>query len=125
MIDLVAWMVVFLLVAPPVAFLAGGLLLAGAAMLPDSPRRVRQGFWCPWKARFVTADFLVRTGATRASEVVACSAFPDRRVRCRGACRALTEVHWGVPRGLFPRWALTADGPVAWRSEDGTKPSAP
>jgi hypothetical protein len=115
MMDVLAWMVVLILVGPPIALLAGGGLLAGAAMLPDSPRRVRQAFWCPWKARQVTADFLVRAGAVHASEVAACSAFADSRVRCQGACRQLTEVHWGESRGLFPRWALTADGPVAWR----------
>jgi hypothetical protein len=116
MVDLVAWMVVLLLVGPPLVFLAGGLLFAGAAMLPESPRRLRESFWCPIKARFVTADFLVPARSAHPSEVASCSAFPGGHVRCQGACRALADVQWGAPRVAFPRWALTAAGPVSWRS---------
>jgi hypothetical protein len=123
MVDLVAWMVLFLLVAPPLALLAGALLFAAAAALPDTPRRLRESFWCPFKARIVTADFLVPARAAHAAEVAACSAFPGGPVRCQGACRALTEVRWGASRALFPRWALTADGPVAWRSAGGSPPA--
>lgn len=123
MVDLVAWMVVLLLVAPPLVVVAGALLLAGAAMLPDTPRRLRESFWCPFKARAVTADFLVPARATHASHVVSCSAFPGGHVRCQGACRELTEVQWGASRGLFPRWALTADGPVAWRGLEASPPA--
>jgi hypothetical protein len=118
MVEYVAWMVVLLLVGPPLMLLAGGFLFAAAAMLPDTPRRLRESFWCPFKARLVTADFLVPIRAAQASEVVSCSAFPGGHVRCKGACRSLTHVEWGASRGMFPRWALTADGPVSWRSPE-------
>jgi hypothetical protein len=120
--NLVAWTVVFLLVGPPLVFLAGALLFAGAAMLPDTPRRVRESFRCPLLGRLVTADFLVPWRATQAAKVVSCSAFPGGQVRCQGACCALTEVQWSAPRTLFPRWAMTAGGPVAWRSLEPPSP---
>jgi hypothetical protein len=114
---LLAWMVVFLMVGPPVVMLAGGLLLAGAAMLPGTSRRVRERFWCPWKSRLVTVDFFVPPGAAHPSEVAACTAFRHpTRVLCQRACREVADVRWAVPPGMFPRWALTAGGPISWRS---------
>lgn len=118
---LLTWMVVLLLVGPPVVIVVGGILLLVAAVVPAGPRRLRERFFCPWSRQVVTADFLVPEGAAHPSEVLACSAFPDpERVRCQKACRALAEIRWGLSRGVFPRWALTADGVVTWRN-----PSAP
>ena len=116
--NLLAWMVVLLLVGPPLVFAIGAVLILVAAILPSAPRRLRETFCCPWAGRVVTADFLVPEGAPHPTEVVSCTAFRDpKRVRCGSACRAIADVQWGVSRGVFPRWALTAGGPVTWRSE--------
>ena len=114
MVNLLGWMVVLLLVGPPLVILAGVALTLVAAVLPDT-RRVRETFRCPWTDRLVRVDFLVREGAPHPSEVACCTAFRDpTRVSCKKACRGIADVRWGLSRGLFPRWALTAGGPVAW-----------
>jgi hypothetical protein len=118
-----AWLVVALLVGPPVFVVLGELVLLGAALAPGRSRRLRERFECPWSRRVVTVDFLVAEGAAHPTEVLACTAFRNPRdVRCRKACRALAEVRWGLSRGAFPRWALTADGVVTWRTPHGPAP---
>jgi len=114
---LLAWMVVLLLVGPPLLVILGGLLLVAAAVAPGGSRRLRETFWCPWGRRMVTADFLVAEGEPHPTKVLACSAFRNpKRVQCKQACRDIADVHWGLPRGVFPRWALTAGGVVTWRT---------
>jgi len=116
MLGRVASLVVLLLVRPLLLIGVAGLLFLAAGILPHTPRRVREAFWCPWAGRFVTADFLVPEGATHPSEVKSCSAFPNPdRVTCKKLCRELAEVRWGPSRGVFPRWALTTGGLVTWR----------
>jgi len=114
---LVATFVVLLLVGPLLLIAAVGILLVAAAMLPASPQRIRESFPCPWTGRIVVADFLVPEGAARPSDVVSCTAFPNpERVICTKPCLRLAEVRWGLSRGVFPRWALTAGGMVTWRT---------
>jgi hypothetical protein len=123
MLDYVGMAVVALLVVPPVILTAGGALLALAALLPG-PRRMRETFRCPFRARTVTVDFLVTEGAPGPESVGACTAFADpTHVTCRQGCRALADVRWGLSRAVFPRWSLTAGGPVTWREAEA--PAAP
>ena len=113
---LVAAMVVILLIGPLLVIGALGLLLLATAVLPSDPRRIRETFRCPCTRKVVTADFLVPEGAAHPSEVTSCTAFPNpEQITCKKPCRELAEVRWGLSRGVFPRWALTADGTVTWR----------
>lgn len=118
---LVATMVVVLLIGPLLIIGAIGLLLIAAATLSRAPRQLRETFRCPWTRRVVTVDFLVPERAAHPSEVASCTAFPNpQQITCKKACRELAEVRWGLSRAVFPRWALTAGGPVSWRSAAGT-----
>ena len=121
MLQLMGLMVAVLLVGPLVLIATAGLLLLVAALLPRSPRWVRETFACPVTGRVVTADFVVADGAAHPPEEAWCTAFPNpERVTCKKACRDFTEAHWGLSRGVFPRWALTGDGVVTWRSVEGS-----
>ncbi len=121
MLQLMGLMVAVLLVGPLVLIATAGLLLVVAALLPRSPRRVRETFPCPVTGRVVTADFVVADGAAHPSEVAWCTAFPNpERVTCKKLCRDFAEAHWGLSRGVFPRWALTGDGTVTWRNVEGS-----
>ena len=114
---LVGTMVVVLLVGPLLVIGAVGLLFLAAAISSGSPRRVRESFECPVTGRVVTADFLVPEGAAHPSEVASCTAFRNpEQVTCKKGCRELADVRWGPSRAVFPRWALTAGGPVTWRT---------
>ncbi len=114
---LVSTAVLVLLMGPLIVIGAVGLLLVAAALFPRGPRQVRETFCCPWTRRVVTADFLVPDGAAHPSEVVSCTAFRNpEQVTCKKGCRELADVHWGLSRAVFPRWAMTADGTVTWRS---------
>jgi len=114
--SLVATMVVILLVGPLLLIGAAGLLLIVAAISPSSPRQIRETFRCPWTGRVVTADFLVPEGALHPAEVAACTAFLNpEEITCKKPCRQLAQVRWGLSRGVFPRWALIADGTATWR----------
>ena len=116
---LVATVVLVLLVGPLLVIAAVGLLLVAVALFPGGARQVRETFRCPWTRRVVTADFLVPDGAVHPSEVVSCTAFPiPERVTCKKGCRELADVRWGLSRAVFPRWALTANGTVTWRSPE-------
>jgi hypothetical protein len=116
MLEFLAGAVVVLLIGPPLVLAAGFVLLGLAAALPATPRRVRERFYCPWMRRTVNADFLVAEGARHPTDLLACTAFAEpTRVTCQKLCRQATTVKWGVPRGMFPRWALTAGGPTSWR----------
>ena len=115
--ELVATMLVILLVGPLLLIGTVGLLLLAAAIIPGSPRQIRETFRCPRTGRVVTADFLVPEGAAHPSEVTSCTAFPHpEQVTCKKPCREFAEVRWGLSRAVFPRWALTADHTVTWRS---------
>ncbi len=117
MLELVARTVVVLLIGPLLLIGVAGLLLVGAAIFSSSPRRVRETFRCPLTQRVVTVDFLVPEGAAQPSKVVSCTAFQiPEGVTCKSPCREFAEVSWGLSRGVFPRWALTAGGLVTWRS---------
>lgn len=117
MMELVGTMVVVLLVGPLLLIGATALLLLAAAVFPSTPRRVRETFQCPYTRRVVTADFVVPEGAAHPSEVTSCTAFPNpEQVTCKKPCREFAEVHWGLSRAVFPRWALTAGGLVTWRN---------
>lgn len=109
-------MIVLLLVGPPILIGIAALLLIPAAILPAGLRRVRETFRCPWTKRVVTADFLVPEGAAHPSDVAFCTAFPrPAEVTCKKGCRELAEARWGPSRGVFPRWALIADGVATHR----------
>jgi hypothetical protein len=124
MLEALAWFVVLVLVGPPLVLAAGGALALVAALLPGSPRRIWQTFHCPWARRTVTAEFLAAEGARHPSEVAACSAFAvPTRVACQKHCRDVADLDWGLSRGLFPRWALTAGGPVVWPDTGARLPS--
>ena len=117
MLEFVAALVVLLLVGPLLLIGAVGLLFLVAAILPGTPRRVRETFRCPVNGRVVTADFVVPEWAAHPSEVASCTAFPNpARITCKRPCREFAEARWGLSRGLFPRWALTANGVVTWQS---------
>ncbi|MBI3029820.1 MAG: hypothetical protein HYY64_09940 [Candidatus Rokubacteria bacterium] len=114
---MVGTMVVVLLVGPLLVIGAVGLLLLAAAIFSGSPRRVRESFECPVTGKLVTADFLVPEGAAHPLAVASCTAFRDpERVRCQSPCREFADVRWGLSRAVFPRWALTANGTVTWRT---------
>ncbi len=118
-IGLVGTVVLVLLVGPLLVIGAVGLSLLAAAVLPGSPRRVRESFECPVTGRVVTADFVVLDGTAHPSEVVSCTAFRNPEwVTCKKGCRELADVHWGLSRAVFPRWAMTANGMVTWRSPE-------
>ncbi len=114
---LVGTMVVVLLVGPLLVIGAVGLSLLAAAIFGSGSRRVRETFRCPVTGRVVTADFVVREGAEHPAEVASCTAFPKRaKIACKKDCREFADVRWGLPRAVFPRWALTANGTVTWRT---------
>ena len=116
---LVGTMVLVLLVGPLLVIGAVGLLLVTAALFSGGGRQVRQSFRCPWTRRVVTADFVVPEKAAHPSDVVSCTAFRNpEQVACKKGCRELADVRWGLSRAVFPRWALTADGTVTWRSPE-------
>jgi hypothetical protein len=115
MLEMLAGTVAFLLVAPLAVIPAVGALLILAGLARDGRRRVRARFTCPWTRRAVTTEFLVSAAGAHPSDVTSCTAFPrPSRVTCHKACAGIADVRWGVSRGLFPGWAMTADGPVTW-----------
>lgn len=117
MLAVMGTLVTLLLLGPLVLIGVVGFLLLAAAVLPSRSRRVRETFRCPLTHKLVTADFLVPEGAAHPSGVVSCTAFPvAEKITCSRRCRELAEVRWGLSRGVFPRWALTAGGTVTWRS---------
>lgn len=123
MLALMASAVVLLVFGPLLLIAVAGLLLVIAAIFPSSGRRLRETFRCPWTRRVVTVDFLVLEGAAHPSGVASCTAFRSpERLTCKKGCQEFADVRWGQSRGVFPRWALTADGMVTWRSvaESGT-----
>jgi hypothetical protein len=116
MLELLGTLIFLLLVGPLILIGAGGLMLIAAALPPSTARRVRETFLCPWTKRVVTVDFLVPVGATHPSDVASCTAFRDpSRVTCPKGCREHVMASFGLSRGIFPRWALTAGGLVTWR----------
>jgi hypothetical protein len=121
--DYLGWAVAALLVAPPVVLTAAGALLALAAVIPGA-RRLRETFLCPFARRVVTADFLVAEGAAHPHDLAACTAFKvPANVTCAKRCCAMAEVRWGLSRAAFPRWSLTAGGPVGWRDAERAAPA--
>lgn len=116
MLAILGTLVVALLMGPLLLIAAGGLLLLVGALIPSTPRRAKETFRCPWTGRLVTVEFLLREGAGHPSDVASCTAFRDPlRVGCQKPCREFAEVVSGLPRGVFPRWALISDGMVTWR----------
>ncbi|KRT72734.1 MAG: hypothetical protein XU13_C0020G0002 [Candidatus Rokubacteria bacterium CSP1-6] len=114
---LVGTAVVLLLVGPLLVIGAVGLLVLAAAIFSGSPRRLRETFECPVTGKVVTAEFLVPEGAKHPAEVASCTTFPNRaRIACKKDCRRFADVRWGLSRAVFPRWALTANGTVTWRT---------
>jgi hypothetical protein len=121
--DYLGLAVTVLLVAPPVVLTAAGALLVLAAVIPGA-RRLRETFLCPFARRAVTADFLVAEGAVHPHDLAACTAFAvPTRVTCAKRCCAMTDVRWGLSRVAFPRWSLTAGGPVGWRDGEEAAPT--
>jgi hypothetical protein len=107
----------FLAVAVPVAVYFGAFgLLWVSALISDGSALSRTGFYCPFRKRRVTADFLTEVGSDHPSDVLACSAFAKPRdVRCEKACLGLAETH-SVSATLLPRYSLIAGG-TAYRVE--------
>jgi hypothetical protein len=126
MLDTLGWVVVALLVAPPVLLTVGGVLFFLAGAFRKGPQLARADFECPFKRRHVTVDFVVKEGETHPSDLATCSAFEDpSHVTCRKLCRGLATVQAGLSRGLFPRWSLTAGGPTTYREPSETDRDRP
>ena len=126
MLNALAWMVVVLLVGPPLLvtllILAGGFLVLTAAILPSTPRRVREPFQRPWIGRVLTADFLVREAAAHPSEIVFGAAFsdPQRTTGKRGRAETGQTSGGVLPRSIPPVGADgEGPGPVAARTRVG------
>jgi hypothetical protein len=107
---------VFLIVAVPVGVYFGAIALLWASSLVSKDFAVsRTGFYCPFRKRRVTAEFMTETGSDRPSDVLSCSAFTEpRNVRCEKACIGLAEAH-SVSATLMPRFSLIAGG-TAYRA---------
>lgn len=105
----------FLLVAGPVAIYVGAIGLLWVSSLFEGPARSRTGFYCPFTKRRVTADFLTESGSDSPSDVLSCSAFPNpARVSCKKACLGLAATR-SVSAPLLPRYSLIAGG-TAYRT---------
>lgn len=106
-------LLVFLLVAVPVAVYVGAILLLWSSNLFSAgPALSRRTFYCPFTKRRVTADFLTEPGSDRPSDVLSCSAFPKPyHVRCKKGCLALAGTR-SVSAPLLPRYSLIAGGTV-------------
>jgi hypothetical protein len=108
-------LLLFLLVAGPVAVYLGAIVLLWASSLFAGPAPLRTGFYCPFTKRRVTADFLTESGSDRPSDVLSCSAFPNAHdVRCKKGCLALATTR-SVSAPLLPRYSLIAGG-TAYRA---------
>lgn len=105
-----------LVVGVPVAVYFGAFALLWAlSLFPDSPVRSRTYFFCPFKKRSVTADFLTEAGRDHPSDVVSCSGFAQpQRVTCKKACLELAGTRT-VSTTLLPRFSLIAGG-TAYRA---------
>lgn len=100
----------FLLVAGPVAIYLGAIVLLWASSLFAGPALLRAGFYCPFTKRRVTADFLTEPGSDRPSDVLSCSAFPKpHHVRCKKGCLTLATTR-SISAPLLPRYSLIAGG---------------
>ena len=116
MLEILGAIVVLALVGPLLVVGAMGLLFLVAGIVPAKTSQVRETFRCPVTRRIVTADFLLEERANCPFQVSSCTAFRDpKRITCDKACRIFAQADWGPPRGIFPRWALTAGGLVTWR----------
>jgi hypothetical protein len=108
-------LLLFLLVAGPIAIYLGAIVLLWASSLFAGPAPLRAGFYCPFTKRRVTADFLTESGSDRPSDVLSCSAFPNPHdVRCKKGCLALATTR-SVSAPLLPRYSLIAGG-TAYRA---------
>ena len=105
-----------LVVGVPVAVYFGAFaLLWVLSLFPDGPARLRTSFFCPFKKRSVTADFLTEAGSDHPSDIVSCSAFAQpEHVTCKKACLELAGTRT-VSMTLLPRFSLIAGG-TAYRT---------
>jgi hypothetical protein len=101
---------VLIVVVPVGVYLGAVALLWATGLFSKGFARSRVRFFCPFKKRSVSADFLTGAGSDRPSDVLSCSAFaePDR-VGCAKACLGLAETH-SVSTSLLPRYSLIAGG---------------
>jgi hypothetical protein len=109
--SVVASLVLFLLVVP-LAVAVGSVFLLGAAgwAFSGSPSVARTRFYCPFSTRWVTAEFLARSGAAQPADVISCSRFThDGDVRCEKGCLNLVETGW-TASAFLPRYALLSGG---------------
>lgn len=111
-----------LIVMVPVGVYFGAVaLLWASSLVSGGSARSRTRFFCPFKKRPVTADFLTEAGTEHPSDVLSCSAFAEpARVRCEKACRGLAETH-SVSTSLLPRYSLIAGG-TAYRMSAAATP---
>ena len=99
-----------LIVVVPVGVYLGAVALLATSLVSEGSARSRASFFCPFKKRPVSADFLTGAGRDRPSDVLSCSAFAEAdRVRCEKACLSLAETH-SVSTSLLPRYSLIAGG---------------
>ncbi len=76
--ELVAFLVFFLLAIPNILIWVAAILIIPAVLiLSSNPRRVKETFWCPLAGRAVSADFLVPKGAERPTDVASCTVFAN------------------------------------------------
>ena len=101
---------VLIVVVPVGVYLGAVALLWATSLVSEGSARSRASFFCPFKKRPVSADFLTGAGRDRPSDVLSCSAFaePDR-VGCEKVCLGLAETH-SVSTSLLPRYSLIAGG---------------
>lgn len=68
------------------------LLLAAFGSLPGVTRTVTRSFWCPFRLRDVTAEFLEQAWDGKPVEVNRCSAFtPPTAIACEKLCLHLEK----------------------------------
>jgi hypothetical protein len=101
---------VLIVVVPVGVYFGAVALLWASSLVSEGSARSRTRFFCPFKKRAVTADFLTEAGSDHPSDVLSCSAFAEpARVRCGKACLGLAETH-SVSTSLLPRYSLIAGG---------------
>jgi hypothetical protein len=114
-LGLASGLVTLLLIVPPLAVVAGVVVLWTAGLFgPASPVITRESFECPFSRRHARVEFLAAPGVQQPSDVAACSVFADPcQVTCEKKCLALAGVR-SVATTMMPRFALLSGG-VSYR----------
>lgn len=105
------------LLVPVISLLLTLLVLVPLAHLaPAATTLARRGFLCPVTRRRVQATFQTAPGFDRPLDVLECSEFDPRPVRCAKACLTVAAAR-PAPSPMVPRYALLADGVAPRDSE--------